>query len=191
MLQLERNAVLTGFQRWREVTLGGLAVGAASTVVVIAVLALGGGISGIFAVEAAAGACSCSSYDVSSSGAPSGRLPQGGTKGAPMRRMLRYTGIASIGVVLTVVVWRRSEFLFLNYYSTNAEIGFYSIAFAAAAAVLLLPLADHGRAPAVDRHAARRRRADEDPLGLSRVPHGCCSCSRCRSSPQAWRSARC
>ena len=143
VLQRERNAVLVGFQRWREVTLGGLAVGAASTVVVIAVLALGGGISGIFAVEAAAGAV-FAVLTMSFARHALGSLAPGREKGAPVRRMLRYTAIASIGVVLTVVVWRRSEFLFLNYYSTNAEIGFYSIAFAAAAAVLLLPLAVTG-----------------------------------------------
>ena len=42
------------------------------------------------------------------------------------------------------MVWRRSEFLFLDYYSTNTEIAFYSIAFAAAAAALIVPLAITG-----------------------------------------------
>jgi O-antigen/teichoic acid export membrane protein len=139
-LQRVRNAVLTGFQRWREVTLGGLGIGAVATVVVIGVLALGGGISGIFAVEAAAGAVLLVWTAVLAQRALRS-LGAGRADGAPTRRMLRYTGLASISVVLTLVVWRRSEFLFLNHYSTNTEIGFYSIAFAAAAAVLLLPLA--------------------------------------------------
>ena len=143
VLQQHRNAVLTGFQRWREVTLGGLAIGAVAAMVVIAVLALGGGISGIFAVEAATGAVFLV-WTVVLARRALRSLADGRIAGAPTRRMLRYTGIASLGVVLTLVVWRRSEFLFLNYYSTNTEIGLYSIAFAAAAAVLLLPLAVTG-----------------------------------------------
>jgi len=143
VLQRERSAVLTGFQRWREMTIAGLSVGAAATPVVIGVLALGGGISGIFAVEAIAGIALLAWVALLARFALR-PLPRERGEGAPKRRMLRYTGLATIGVVLTLVVWRRSEFLFLDYYSTNAEIGFYSIAFAAAAAVLLLPLAVTG-----------------------------------------------
>jgi O-antigen/teichoic acid export membrane protein len=143
VLQRERNAVLSGFQRWREVTLGGLAVGAVATVIVIAVLALGGGISGIFAVEACAGVALFAWTAILARRALRSLSPTRSDH-APTRRMLRFAAYATIGVVLTLVVWRRSEFLFLDYYSTDTEIGFYSIAFAAAAAVLLLPLAVTG-----------------------------------------------
>jgi O-antigen/teichoic acid export membrane protein len=143
ILQIERNAVLTGFQRWREVTIAGLAVGAVSTVAVIVALELGGGISGIFAVEAAAGALLLV-WTVVLVQRALRSLGAGPVAGAPTRRMLRYTGLATLGIVLTLVVWRRSEFLFLDYYSTDTQIGFYSIAFAAAAAVLLVPLAITG-----------------------------------------------
>ena len=54
ILQSERNALLTGFQRWRQVTIGGLVVGALAAAFIVGVLALGGGITGIFAVEAGA-----------------------------------------------------------------------------------------------------------------------------------------
>jgi O-antigen/teichoic acid export membrane protein len=143
ILQSERNALLTGFQRWREVTIGGLVVGAVAAAAIVGVLALGGGITGIFAVEAGAGVVFLVWTAVLARGALRSLAP-GRTEGAPTRRMLRYTGIASLGVVLTLVVWRRSEFLFLDYYSTNTEIGFYSIAFAAAAAALIVPLAISG-----------------------------------------------
>lgn len=143
ILQIERNAVLTGFQRWREVTIAGLAVGAVSMVAVIIVLEFGGGISGIFAVEAAAGAVLLV-WTVVLAQQASKSLGAGTLIGAPTGRMLRYTGLSTVGVVLTLVVWRRSEFLFLDYYSTDTQIGFYSIAFAAAAAVLVVPLAITG-----------------------------------------------
>ncbi len=178
VLQQERNAVLTGFQRWREVTLGGLAVGAVAAMVVVAVLALGGGISGIFAVEAATGAVFLV-WTIVLARRALRSLADGRTTGAPTKRMLRFTGIASLGVVLTLVVWRRSEFLFLNYYSTNTEIGLYSIAFAAAAAVLLLPLAVTGvLLPSI----ATLHGADERARGFApdtRVRLASSSSSRC------------
>jgi O-antigen/teichoic acid export membrane protein len=143
VLQRERNAIVTGFQRWREITIVGLAIGAVAAVVVVGVLAMGGGITGIFAVEAAASVALLAATIVLARRALSSLQPAP-ERGAPIRRMLRYTAIATLGVALTLVVWRRSEFLFLDYYSTDSEIGFYSIAFAAAAAVLLLPLAVSG-----------------------------------------------
>ena len=41
-------------------------------------------------------------------------------------------------MVLSLVVWRRSEFLFLAEYSTDKQIGFYSIAFAATTALSMI-----------------------------------------------------
>lgn len=58
---------------------------------------------------------------------------------APVRAMFRYAGVSSIGVALTLVVWNRSEFLFLNHYSSDSQIGFYSIAFAAITALIIVP----------------------------------------------------
>ncbi len=44
----------------------------------------------------------------------------------------------TISMVLSLVVWRRSEFLFLAQYSSDRQIGFYSIAFAAVTALSML-----------------------------------------------------
>ena len=44
-------------------------------------------------------------------------------------------------MILTFVVWRRSEFLFLNHYSTDSEIAIYSVAFSSVATLLLIPQA--------------------------------------------------
>jgi O-antigen/teichoic acid export membrane protein len=57
------------------------------------------------------------------------------------RRSLRFAGYSSISALLYLIVWRRSEFFFLNHYSANREIAFYSIAFGLVAAVVRLPSA--------------------------------------------------
>ena len=41
--------------------------------------------------------------------------------------------------MLFLIVWRRSEFFFLDAYSTDVEIGLYSIAFALTSALVLIP----------------------------------------------------
>ncbi len=53
--------------------------------------------------------------------------------------MLRFVGLTTASALVTLVVWRRSEFLFLAYYSTNVEIALYSIAFATVAAISAVP----------------------------------------------------
>ena len=62
----------------------------------------------------------------------------------PIREMLGFAGVATAGVTLTVIVWRRSEFVFLDVYSSDAEIGFYSLAFAVVAALAYAPSAVAG-----------------------------------------------
>ena len=42
-------------------------------------------------------------------------------------------------MIVTYIVWKRSEFFFLNHYSNNTEIAFYSIAFAGMAALTMIP----------------------------------------------------
>jgi O-antigen/teichoic acid export membrane protein len=44
----------------------------------------------------------------------------------------------TVSMVLSLVVWRRSEFLFLAEYSGDKQIGYYSIAFAATTALSML-----------------------------------------------------
>ena len=44
----------------------------------------------------------------------------------------------TVSMVLSLVVWRRSEFLFLAQYSSDRQIGYYSIAFAATTALSML-----------------------------------------------------
>ena len=49
---------------------------------------------------------------------------------ADLRRILwRFTATAFYTILLYMVLWRRSEVLFLNHYSTAAEVAFYSLSF--------------------------------------------------------------
>lgn len=129
------SAVLIGAQRWREASIAGLVSGAFSTGATIAVLAAGAGITGMFAVEVVASGLnlvwtSVLARRLVTEIAPV-REPAGDVEGL----VLRYAGLASIGVVLTFVVWRRSEFFFLERYSGDAQIALYSVAFAVVTAI--------------------------------------------------------
>jgi O-antigen/teichoic acid export membrane protein len=142
ILQQLPNAVLVGVQRWREANLAGLVIGGAATVATVGVLWAGGGITGMFAVEAAGvaatlvwlGAFARRALRALRNGATSSLRPE----------MLRYAGLTSIGVLLAFVVWRRSELFFLARYSSDSEIGFYSVSFAAVTALILVPEAVGG-----------------------------------------------
>jgi O-antigen/teichoic acid export membrane protein len=134
------SAVLIGAQRWREASIVGLVTGTTATAATIVVLALGGGIVGMFAVEAATavlnllwtGAYARRAFPRVAAVAPS-----------PLelrRDVLRYALVATASSVLTFVVWRRSELFFLKRYSTDDEIAFYSIAFASVTALTAIPI---------------------------------------------------
>jgi O-antigen/teichoic acid export membrane protein len=135
------GAILTGLQRWRDATVAGLVTGGLGTVATVLVLVLGGRISAMFAVEAGmlllvlvwTGILARRSLSAVSTGLePAPRL---------RRRSLRFAGYSSLSGVLYLIVWRRSEFFFLNHYSSDSEIAFYSIAFALVTAVVRLPSA--------------------------------------------------
>jgi O-antigen/teichoic acid export membrane protein len=135
------GAILTGLQRWREATLAGLVTGGFGTVATVIVLALGGRISAMFAVEAASllivlvwtGLLARRSISAVSDEI----TPAPGLR----HRSLRFAGYSSISALLYLIVWRRSEFFFLNHYSSDAQIAFYSIAFSLVTAVARLPSA--------------------------------------------------
>jgi O-antigen/teichoic acid export membrane protein len=139
ILQSVPNAVLLGAQRWREATIVGVITTGVAVPGIVVVLALGGGISGIFAVEAATVAVNV----VWTGWLAQRELRTMGTERAldpELRsRAARFAAVTTLGAVLTLVVWRRSEFFFLARFSSDAEIAIYSIAFAAATAIALLP----------------------------------------------------
>ena len=129
------SAVLIGAQRWREASVVGLVTGSAATAAIIVVLALGGGITGMFAVEAGVAALNLiwtSAYARRSLGRDAGVTQ---LSRALRRDVLRYALVATGTSVLTFIVWRRSELFFLKRYSTDREIAFYSVAFASVTAL--------------------------------------------------------
>lgn len=130
------SSVLIGLQRWRQATVAGLVSGAIGTVATVTVLSLGGGIVGMFAVEAVGSAvilvwtatlARASLREVSPQAAPAADL---------RRRTTRIALLASIAVVLELIVWKRSEFFLLQAFSTDSELAFYSIAFAVVMSVV-------------------------------------------------------
>ena len=136
------TAVLIGLQRFRSAAVVGLTTGFVSTIAIALVLWAGGGITGMFAVEAIVRLLNLGWTTVLARQSLRGE----GTveaKSDPIliARVRRFALISSIGVGLELVVATRFEFFFLNRFSTDAEIAFYSIAFAAATAVAMVPKA--------------------------------------------------
>lgn len=134
------NAVLIGTQRFRQESIIGLVTDSIGLPLTIGVLAAGGGIAGIFGAQAAVAAMNLvwTSFAARSTvreRAPSDE-PRPDLWRGPLTRFAIYNTLIGL---LTLVVWRRSEFFFLDAYSTDAEIGLYSIAFATAAALALVP----------------------------------------------------
>jgi O-antigen/teichoic acid export membrane protein len=131
------NAFLNGLQRWRESSIIALAVGAGVMCVSIVVLALGGGISGMFAVEAAGGIASLAAMAaVARRFRPREIRPR--LEREQIRSVIRFALLVSAGIFLTLVVYRRSEFLFLSHYSSDTQIALYSVGFSAVGALLLI-----------------------------------------------------
>jgi O-antigen/teichoic acid export membrane protein len=136
--QSMQMAVLVGAQRWRDANIAGLAIGAVGVPVSIAVLRSGGGIEGLFAVEVVMVAANLTWVSVLARRALAG--PVQGDEPRPFdgASQLRFAVLSSLGVAVTVVVWRRSEIMMLSWLSTDVEVARYSVAFAASAVLLTL-----------------------------------------------------
>jgi len=141
LIQRVPSSVLNGLQRWRAASVVGVVMAVVAAVATVLVLWGGGGIVGMFAVEAAVTLASLVWLWWLSRRAEAALGPPEPVEQPLRRDFLRYAFIASLGVILTFVVWRRSEFLFLNHYSTDSEIAIYSVAFSSVAALLLIPQA--------------------------------------------------
>jgi O-antigen/teichoic acid export membrane protein len=143
------SALLIGAQRWRDASLVGLITGTVSVPAVLIVLQAGGGITGLFAVEAVVAAVNLGwtsllarrALDGLTADPASAPAPPSATRSsaALRRRTGAYALLLSLNVLLSVVVYKRSEFFFLDHYATDSEIAIYSIAFAATSALALLP----------------------------------------------------
>ncbi len=127
------NGVLSVLRRWREGSIITLAVGLAFTVGIAVALALGGGVAGVFAVGAVLSIIATLwttwiaqkyLHSVAPVSEPSPEL---------YRPMIGYALTIWAGYLLTLVVLRRSEFFFLERYTSANAIAYYSVAFAVVA----------------------------------------------------------
>jgi O-antigen/teichoic acid export membrane protein len=133
------SSLLTGAQRWREVSLAGLVCGVLSVPVTIGVLASGGGVTGLFAVEAAV-ALTTLIWTSALARRIVRRLPPARpVPGEVRRQFLAIAGTATLIGAIHFVVWRRSELLVMQQVSTDAQIAMYSIAFAVVQGLARLP----------------------------------------------------
>jgi O-antigen/teichoic acid export membrane protein len=131
-------AILIGLRRWREANLPGVVLVLGGTVVTMVVLLAGGGIVGMFAVELGLAASTLTWSGVLAIRALRKVAPRGGDP-ALRAPALRYAGLAAVLIVLTLIVWRRSELFFLEQFHPASELAMYSIAFAAVAALTRAP----------------------------------------------------
>lgn len=136
------SSVLVGMQRWRTLAMFDIVIGTASTIGAIVALQVGAGITGMFVATAAGSGLALVIYSVlvrpamRTLGPGVGRLPAG------LRvETLRYALLLSTATIITIIVWRRSEFIFLDHFVGDGDLAIYSIAFAASAALMQLPTA--------------------------------------------------
>jgi O-antigen/teichoic acid export membrane protein len=105
--------------------------------VVAAVLALGGGLTAVFAGFAVTLVVSCALVRRAARrvyGSPAGAVPAG-ARG----EMRRYLVAVSTVAVLDAIVWDRSEVFFLGLWGDARDIAFYSLAFGLATRAMIVP----------------------------------------------------
>lgn len=131
--------VLIGVQRWRQAAAIGLTLGGLGTAGTVIALAAGAGVTGMFAVEALIAAASLVWTSAAARRAFGTIAPVTEPDEEARRAFNGYALVATVLVMFEVVVWKRSEFLFLERYSTAVALANYSVAFAAATAIARLP----------------------------------------------------
>ena len=136
------GAALMGLQRWRDISLVILACGAPGAVGTIAVLAAGGGVTGMIAAQLVTSA----GIFVGVVAIARRRLQALAPRPAPpsralRRNTLRYAGSAFAGSLVTLIVFRRSEFFFLQHWWNDRQTALYSVAFSTVVTLVLVPQA--------------------------------------------------
>lgn len=130
-------SVLSGLQRWRGLSIASLVTNTAGTLATIAVLVAGGGIAGMFAVNVVIAALSLAwTGTLALRALPHSGRHEDAAIDNLKKPLLRFAGVVWLSFILSLIVWRRSEFFFLRRYSSDAQIALYSIAFAAVTALV-------------------------------------------------------
>ena len=136
------GAALAGLQSWRDISVVVLVCGALGAAGTIALLAAGYGVTSMIAAQlfTAAGIL------VGTWIRALRRLRAVAPTSVRPPRELRMTTLrnavpAFAGAVLTLIVFRRSEFFFLQHWWNDRQTALYSVAFSAATTLVLLPQA--------------------------------------------------
>lgn len=135
------SAILTGLQQFKQAAIVGLTTGLVGTAATVVVLDAGGGIVGMFAVELVIGILNLAWTGILAQRVLLRVAPTPVPAGPLRRRVTRFALGYSAGIVLELIVARRSELFFLERFSTDEQIAFYSIAFAMVTAASQLPRA--------------------------------------------------
>ena len=135
------SAFLIAVQRWRDATIVGLTSGVVHVLVSLAVLAAGGGLTALLAVDAAIGL-----VNILGTGFLARRLirelPMPTEDTADLRpRIARYALGTVPAVWLAYVLERRSELFFLALFAGSAQAALYAIPFSALSVLALVPTA--------------------------------------------------
>jgi O-antigen/teichoic acid export membrane protein len=138
------SALLFATQRWRQAVTVVLVTGSVHTAAAVTVLAAGGGISELLAVDAAIGLVNLV-WTTLLGRRELRRLPHGDAGGEDLRPVVtRFALLSTVSLGLWYVLERRSEVLFLAWFSNDAQIAIYSIPFSALAVATLVPAAIAG-----------------------------------------------
>jgi O-antigen/teichoic acid export membrane protein len=135
------GAALTGLQRWRDLSIVIIAANSSGAATTILVLALGGGITGMIAVQLGVAIAILGAVAILARRRLLDVAPAATDPGPLKWSTLRYAGSALAGSLITLIVFRRSEFFFLEHYADDRQLALYSVAFAAVTTLVLVPQA--------------------------------------------------
>jgi O-antigen/teichoic acid export membrane protein len=135
------GAALTGLQRWRDMSIVIIAANVSGALTTILVLALGGGITGMIAVQLGVALTILVAVWILARRRMRDVAPAAVDPGPLKWSTLQYAGSAFAGSLVTLIVFRRSEFFFLEHYADDRQIALYSVAFAAVTTLVLVPQA--------------------------------------------------
>jgi O-antigen/teichoic acid export membrane protein len=139
VLQSYPGAFLTGIQRWRTVTLAGLVPVTGGIIAKVVALSLGAGVSSLFAIDASTSLVTLlATFILARSALRS--LTRSAVRNRRLHAdVLRFAAISTLGILVTFVVWRRTEIFFLEHYSTDGQVALYSVAFSVVSGLLVIP----------------------------------------------------
>jgi len=135
------GSVLIGTQRWRSQAVVMVITGAAGVAATVIVLLAGGGVTGMIGVTAAAATAVAIWTTVLGRRRVNAITVEREPLGAFRAEVIRYSLALSVPVILNLVVVQRSELFFLERFSSDTQIAYYSIAFSATAALTAVPAA--------------------------------------------------